>query len=342
MTLQTGADGVPTSLRIPWKAKCKRNRGRATFEDRTDFKPPFDQATVDLPADEGTYRLRDRGGSATRAITVSGARRSADAARRRRPSRTAPPAGSIVDRPPGPARIDRCTLRPTTSSVRPRSGRLPGPRHLPAARWASDDPPPAVVLHDASSVAAGAARADAPGTPAGPEPIQDFWTAEEDAIKRAGGGRWRTALASRRTARARSARPHRPRGRTAHRGRPRVHPADHPAGSLSALRRARRPIPTGPARTMRTGSQPVRRRRLTLVVRHGIARSGPRPRVADAAQHAGRDLRLRTTKAIERLEGKRPAAAPARHARPHAVGHPATARAHALNPGRSRRYVRGT
>ena len=119
VTLQTGADGVPTSLRIPWKAKCKRNRGRATFEDRTDFKAPFDQATVDALADEGSYRLRDRGGFRhTVTITVAGQRTLADPANPASESWSGTVAAKITVRRRGRA-YDTCTLRRTSWTAAP-------------------------------------------------------------------------------------------------------------------------------------------------------------------------------------------------------------------------------
>lgn len=119
VSLRTGDDGVPTFVRIPWKARCRRNGGRATFEDRTDFGPPFDSATVDALADAGSYRLRDPGGFRhTVTITLTGRRTLTDPANPATERWTGTIAATIKVRRRGRS-YDSCTLRETPWSVAP-------------------------------------------------------------------------------------------------------------------------------------------------------------------------------------------------------------------------------
>src|SRR5688572_11171480 len=57
---RTDANGIPTRVRIAWRARCKKPGFRSL--DRTFFTPPFDFVTADAVADAGTYRVRYRGG----------------------------------------------------------------------------------------------------------------------------------------------------------------------------------------------------------------------------------------------------------------------------------------
>ena len=67
-SLVTGADGVPTRVRVSWRAPCKQPGYRATGGTR--FSAPFTSATVDAVADTGkTYRVRLRGGLRGRITT---------------------------------------------------------------------------------------------------------------------------------------------------------------------------------------------------------------------------------------------------------------------------------
>ena len=59
-SLITDANGVPTRVRIAWRARCKKP-GFRSF-DSTIFTPPFDGVTADAINDAGTYRVRFRNG----------------------------------------------------------------------------------------------------------------------------------------------------------------------------------------------------------------------------------------------------------------------------------------
>jgi hypothetical protein len=59
-SLRTDANGIPTRVRIAWRARCKKPGFRSW--DRTFFSPPFDAVSADAIADAGTYRVRYRGG----------------------------------------------------------------------------------------------------------------------------------------------------------------------------------------------------------------------------------------------------------------------------------------
>src|SRR5687768_15211643 len=59
-SLITDANGVPTRIRVAWRAPCKKPGFRA--RDSTGFSPPFDSVNADAVNDAGTYRLRFRGG----------------------------------------------------------------------------------------------------------------------------------------------------------------------------------------------------------------------------------------------------------------------------------------
>jgi hypothetical protein len=65
VTLTLGADGVPTGVRIRWRAPCTHKPGTHT-PGTTTSSPPFDQATADLLRDGGTYRQRYDGGISAR------------------------------------------------------------------------------------------------------------------------------------------------------------------------------------------------------------------------------------------------------------------------------------
>jgi hypothetical protein len=60
-SLVTGADGVPTRVRVSWRAPCKRQGFHAT--GGTSFAAPFSTVTADLVQDTGkSYRVRIKGG----------------------------------------------------------------------------------------------------------------------------------------------------------------------------------------------------------------------------------------------------------------------------------------
>ena len=60
-SLVTGADGVPTRVRVSWRAPCKRAGYRAT--GGTKFAAPFTAASADLVQDTGkSYRVTIKGG----------------------------------------------------------------------------------------------------------------------------------------------------------------------------------------------------------------------------------------------------------------------------------------
>lgn len=59
-SLITDANGVPTRIRVAWRARCKKPGFRVS--DSTVFSPPFDAASPDAVSDAGTYRIRLRGG----------------------------------------------------------------------------------------------------------------------------------------------------------------------------------------------------------------------------------------------------------------------------------------
>ena len=67
-SLVTGADGVPTRVRVSWRAPCKQPGYRATGGTR--FSPPFTSATPDVVTDTNkTYRVRLKGGMRGRITT---------------------------------------------------------------------------------------------------------------------------------------------------------------------------------------------------------------------------------------------------------------------------------
>jgi hypothetical protein len=60
-SLVTGADGVPTRVRVAWRAPCKKPGFRATGGTR--FTAPFTAATADALQDTGkSYRVTLKGG----------------------------------------------------------------------------------------------------------------------------------------------------------------------------------------------------------------------------------------------------------------------------------------
>src|SRR3954470_13719068 len=67
-SLVTGADGVPTRVRVSWRAPCKQPGYRAT--GGTKFIAPFTAVNADLVQDTGkTYRVLIRGGLRGRITT---------------------------------------------------------------------------------------------------------------------------------------------------------------------------------------------------------------------------------------------------------------------------------
>jgi hypothetical protein len=56
--VQTGADGVPTLVRVSWVARC----GHGAYRETTSFRPPFDEVDADHVRDAGTYHSHPGGG----------------------------------------------------------------------------------------------------------------------------------------------------------------------------------------------------------------------------------------------------------------------------------------
>ena len=71
-----GSDSLVRRARVNWRARCRSGR----FVDRTDFTRPFDSSTADAIADEGVYRIRQRGGWRARVTVRLRGRRIFDAA----------------------------------------------------------------------------------------------------------------------------------------------------------------------------------------------------------------------------------------------------------------------
>jgi hypothetical protein len=76
-SLVTGADGVPTGVRVSWRAPCKRAGYRATGGTR--FAAPFTAVSADLVQDTGkSYRVRIKGGLRGRISTELVVKREGD------------------------------------------------------------------------------------------------------------------------------------------------------------------------------------------------------------------------------------------------------------------------
>jgi hypothetical protein len=76
-SLVTGADGVPTRVRVSWRAPCKQPGYRAT--GGTKFLAPFTSVTPDVVTDTNkTYRVRLKGGLRGRITTNLVVNRSGD------------------------------------------------------------------------------------------------------------------------------------------------------------------------------------------------------------------------------------------------------------------------
>ena len=59
VVLTVGDDGRVERVRVGWKARCRR--ARASFEDTTKVRPPFERSTADGFRATGSYTTRDRG-----------------------------------------------------------------------------------------------------------------------------------------------------------------------------------------------------------------------------------------------------------------------------------------
>ena len=106
-SLVTGADGVPTWVRVSWRAPCNGRATRAT--GGTKFVAPFTAANADLVQDTGkSYRVRIKGGLRGRISTElsSGARATAGSGRSASRSCSRAAARSST-----PARSSRCASR---------------------------------------------------------------------------------------------------------------------------------------------------------------------------------------------------------------------------------------
>jgi hypothetical protein len=76
-SLMTGADGVPTRVRVSWRAPCKKPGYRATGGTR--FTAPFTSVSGDVVTDTNkTYRVRLKGGLRGRITTNLTVNRSGD------------------------------------------------------------------------------------------------------------------------------------------------------------------------------------------------------------------------------------------------------------------------
>jgi hypothetical protein len=76
-SLVTGADGVPTRVRVSWRAPCKKPGFRAVGGTR--FTAPFTSVSADVVTDiDKTYRVRIKGGLRGRITTNLTVNRSGD------------------------------------------------------------------------------------------------------------------------------------------------------------------------------------------------------------------------------------------------------------------------
>jgi hypothetical protein len=76
-SLVTGADGVPTRVRVAWRAPCKKPGYRATGGTR--FTAPFTAVNADVVQDTGkSYRVTLKGGLKGRISTELVVNRSGD------------------------------------------------------------------------------------------------------------------------------------------------------------------------------------------------------------------------------------------------------------------------
>jgi hypothetical protein len=77
-SLHTGADGIPTIVRLPWVAtNCRK--ADMQFSDATEFRPDAGDATVDTVKDGGTYRLKGKRGLRHTVTTVLDGKRTGEA-----------------------------------------------------------------------------------------------------------------------------------------------------------------------------------------------------------------------------------------------------------------------
>ena len=76
-SLMTGADGVPTRVRVSWRAPCKQPGYRATGGTR--FTAPYTSVSADVVTDTNkTYRVKVKGGLRGRITTNLVVNRSGD------------------------------------------------------------------------------------------------------------------------------------------------------------------------------------------------------------------------------------------------------------------------
>ena len=101
-----GSDSLVRRARVNWRARCRKGR----FVDRTDFTRPFDSSTADAIADEGVYRIRQRGGWRVRVTVRLRARRVFDAAHPLRESWSGTLGARVLVTRRG-RYVDTCTLR---------------------------------------------------------------------------------------------------------------------------------------------------------------------------------------------------------------------------------------
>src|SRR4051795_2554716 len=76
VSLITDAAGVPTRVRVAWRAPCKRPTFRVL--DSTVGTPPFDAVSADALRDAGTYRVRFKDGGRGRITAATTAKRVGD------------------------------------------------------------------------------------------------------------------------------------------------------------------------------------------------------------------------------------------------------------------------
>ena len=114
VSLTTGDDNVIKTLRINWITRsCSQSSAR--FQSISEFPGPFDTATPDEFADEGSFTVRDSGGIRSRVtIAVTGRRALTDPANPATENWSGTVKATVVVRRVRRGRskvIDRCTLR---------------------------------------------------------------------------------------------------------------------------------------------------------------------------------------------------------------------------------------
>ncbi len=110
-TVRIGDDGVVNLVRIQWRTRRCSLSG-SFLQNVTGFRRPFDSATPDAFADQGSYTERDPGGIRIRITTTLNGRRVVDPANPAAVTWQGTLKASAVVRRRGRV-IDRCVLRST-------------------------------------------------------------------------------------------------------------------------------------------------------------------------------------------------------------------------------------